>query len=98
MAVPLPVVIAGAVVAFLFLLLINHLSEYFTRNSQVNQKNVARLNNKDNMGSSSSASNGTMDAFDIKEKKKQMLLERARKRYMSLHPDFIPPEKFTKAL
>jgi len=35
----------------------------------------------------------TMDAFAIKEAKKQQLLEKARKRYLELHPDFVPPIK-----
>jgi hypothetical protein len=33
------------------------------------------------------------DAFELKETKKQNLLEKARKRYLELHPEFTPPEK-----
>jgi len=33
------------------------------------------------------------DAFAIKERKKLMLLERSRKKYLELHPNFSPPVK-----
>ena len=33
------------------------------------------------------------DAFAIKERKKQQLLEKARKRYLELHPHYAPPLK-----
>ncbi|KAH9252264.1 hypothetical protein BASA81_009866 [Batrachochytrium salamandrivorans] len=38
------------------------------------------------------------DAFAAKSAKKQALLERARQRYLQLHPEFQPPSKLSKAL
>lgn len=38
------------------------------------------------------------DAFAAKAAKKQVLLERARQRYLQLHPEFQPPAKLSKAL
>lgn len=33
------------------------------------------------------------DAFDLKEQRRQKLLDKARKRYMEIHPEFVAPAK-----
>ena len=38
------------------------------------------------------------DAFTIKEMKKEKLLDKGRRRYLDLHPEFVPPTKAEKAL
>jgi hypothetical protein len=48
-------------------------------------------------GGKGAAGTAGPDALKLKEERMQALMERSRRRYLQLHPDFVPPAK-SKAL
>jgi len=87
MAIPVPLILAAALIGVVGVALA------FGCGARTSPVLASQTNESSVHGTPTKGAMVTLDAFEFKEKKKQLLLERAQKRYLSIHPNFSPPSK-----
>ena len=96
MGVPLHWLVGGGIALALLGGLVKFVYDWLAQPNQegsnIGMKNSSN-NNSNSMNSGGKMTLEALDAFQDKEWKKDRLYERARKRYLKLHPEFTPPMK-----